>query len=128
MLLMRESVLSLKEKTTQPWFSYFQIACMYLKYFMTDPLNIIFDNFNIWLLSYRIEFRCLYIPQGHNVISTLWLWSTGEYVFILYFEQISTFKYLRKDIMFNHRLEATLMLGTSEKTGRMWFSIILYAR
>ena len=26
MLLMKESVLSFEEKTTQPWFSYFQIA------------------------------------------------------------------------------------------------------
>jgi len=31
---------------------------------MTDPLNIIFDNFYIWLLGYRIEFCVLYIPQG----------------------------------------------------------------
>ena len=31
---------------------------------MTDPLNIIFDDFDIWLLGYRIEFSVLYIPQG----------------------------------------------------------------
>ena len=32
---------------------------------MTDPLNIIFDNFGIhvFLLGYMIEFSCLYIPQ-----------------------------------------------------------------
>ena len=44
---MKESVLNLKEKTTQHWFSYFQIARQYLKSFMTDPLNIIFDDFGI---------------------------------------------------------------------------------
>ena len=44
-------------------------------------LNISFDNFSIRLLGYRIEFSCLYIPQGHNFISTLWLCSTDEYVF-----------------------------------------------
>jgi len=30
MVLMKEFVLSLKEKTTQHWFSYFQIACKHL--------------------------------------------------------------------------------------------------
>ena len=29
MLLMKESVLSIEEKTTQPWFTYFQIAGKY---------------------------------------------------------------------------------------------------
>jgi len=29
MLLMKESVLSFDEKTTQPWFTYFQIARKY---------------------------------------------------------------------------------------------------
>ena len=29
MLLMKESVLSFKEKTTHPWFTYFQIAGKY---------------------------------------------------------------------------------------------------
>jgi len=52
MLLIKGSVLSLKEKTTQPWFSYFQIACKYLKYFMTDALNIIYDDFDISVLGY----------------------------------------------------------------------------
>ena len=28
---------------------------------MTDPLNIIFVDFGIWFLGYRIEFICLYI-------------------------------------------------------------------
>ena len=38
MILMKESVLSLKEKSTQLWFSYFQIARKSVK---TDPLNMI---------------------------------------------------------------------------------------
>ena len=42
-----------------------------LKSFKTNPLNIIFDDFRIWLLGYRSEFRCLYLPQGYNVISTV---------------------------------------------------------
>ena len=33
MHLMKESVLSLKEKTTQPWFSNFHIALKYKKIF-----------------------------------------------------------------------------------------------
>jgi len=50
MLPIKESMLCLKEKTTQHWFSYFQNAqnkYMYEQYFMTDPLNIIFDDFGI---------------------------------------------------------------------------------
>ena len=35
------------KKTTQPWFTYFQIADKYQKYFKTKALNIIFDNFSI---------------------------------------------------------------------------------
>jgi len=59
---------------------------------MTDPLYIILT---ILLYDYKaigLIFSCLRIPQGHNVISTLWLWSTDEYVFFLYFESKSTFK------------------------------------
>ena len=44
---MKESVLSWKEKATQTWFTYFQIARKYLTYFMTHQLNIIFNNFGI---------------------------------------------------------------------------------
>jgi len=47
---------------------------------MTNPFNIIFDNFGTWLLDYRIEFSCLYLPHGHIFISTLWLWRTDEYL------------------------------------------------
>ena len=28
---------------------------------MTDQLNIISDNVDIWLLGYKMEFSCLYI-------------------------------------------------------------------
>mgnify|MGYP006890274217 CR=1 FL=1 len=50
---------------------------------MTQPLNIIFDDFGIWLLGYRIELCCLYFPQGHIFLSTMWLCSTDDYVNIL---------------------------------------------
>ena len=77
---MKESALSLIENTTQPWFTFFQIARKYWTYFMTHPLNITFDNFAKYLLGYMIKFSCLYIPQGHYFISTVWLRSTDEYV------------------------------------------------
>ena len=44
---MKESVLSLSEKTTQHWFSYFQITRRYWKSFTTRLLYIIFDVFGI---------------------------------------------------------------------------------
>ena len=31
---------------------------------MTNPLDIIFGDWGIWLLGYGIEFSCLYIRQG----------------------------------------------------------------
>jgi len=40
---------------------------------MTNPLNIMFGDYGIWFLGYGIEFSCLYSPQGHYIISTLWL-------------------------------------------------------
>jgi len=43
---LRESAVNLKDKTRQHWFSYFQNACKYSKSFMTDQLNIIFDDFS----------------------------------------------------------------------------------
>ena len=42
---MKESALSLKEKTTQPWFTYIQIDCKYLTPFKTHPWTI------IWTIS-----------------------------------------------------------------------------
>ena len=58
---MKESVLSLKEKTLV----FLYLNCTkYLKSCMTKLLNIIFDDFCILLLGYRIFFSCLYIPQG----------------------------------------------------------------
>ena len=72
MLLIKESVLSLKEKTTQHWFSYFLIANKDLTYFRTDPLNIILDDFGT--CSRLIgQFSCPYIPHWHYFIRTLWL-------------------------------------------------------
>ena len=64
---MKESVLSLEEKTTQPWFTYFQIAGKYRKSFKTNLLNFILDDFNIRLLGYRTKFSCLYLPHGHKI-------------------------------------------------------------
>jgi len=40
---------------------------------MTDPLNIIFDDFDKLLLGYRIDFSCLYVPQG-QIISLALFW------------------------------------------------------
>ena len=39
------------------------------------------DDFSIWLIQYRTEFSCLYLLQGHNFISTVWLWRTDKYVY-----------------------------------------------
>ena len=54
-----------------------------LKSFMTDPLNIIFDNFWIWLLGYRIELSCLNILKAYYFMNTLWKWNTDEYCVFL---------------------------------------------
>ena len=48
-MLLKESMLSFEEETPQLWFTYFQIAGKYYKSFMTNPLNIIFDDFSICL-------------------------------------------------------------------------------
>jgi len=53
---MKESVLSFEEKTTQPWFIYFQIADKYYKSFKTNPL-IFFLTISVYdLLGYRTKF------------------------------------------------------------------------
>ena len=62
---------------------------------MTHPLNIIFDDFSTRLLGYRIEFSCLYLPQGHNFISNVLPWNTDECVFVL-FERKSIFNCIFK--------------------------------
>jgi len=64
---MSESSLSLKEKNTQYLFL-LPNCTKVLNIFMTYTLNIIFDDFDVWLYGYRIEFSCLYIPQGHYFI------------------------------------------------------------
>ena len=73
MFLMKESELSLKGKVTHLLFSYCQIARKYKKSFMADLLTVIFDDFYIRLLGYRIELSCLYCPHGHCVMCNLWL-------------------------------------------------------
>ena len=65
---------------------------------MTNLLNIIFGDFGIWLVGYRIKFSCLYIPQGHYFINTLWLWSTVE-MSVFGFEKKSTFNNKKKRIL-----------------------------
>ena len=44
---MYEGICVAFESTTQHWFSYFQNARKYSKYFMNDPINTIFDDFSI---------------------------------------------------------------------------------
>ena len=58
---MKEFVVSFEEKHQHN---------LVLTYFKTNPLNIIFDDFSIWLLGYKTEFSCLYLPQGHYFMST----------------------------------------------------------
>jgi len=69
---------------------------------MTNQLNIIFDNFSIRLLGYRTEFSFLYLPQGHNFLSTVWLWSTDEVQMNMYYfflrESLSLRCWIRKRI------------------------------
>ena len=74
---MKSYVLSLKNKTT----SLISSNCpQLLQYATTDHLNIIFDEFDIWLLAYMIESSRLYSQQGHYFINTLWLESLYLYV------------------------------------------------
>ena len=40
--------------------------------FKTNPLNIIFDDFDICLFGYRTDFTWLYLSQRHNIIRTQW--------------------------------------------------------
>ena len=82
-----------------PLLVFLRLNCLQvLNIFYDWPVKYYFDNFGIWLLGYRIEFSCLYIPQGHNFINTLRLWSTNEYVIYFDFERNSTFK---KDMLFS---------------------------
>ena len=77
---MKESVLGLKDKHNT-------ILDLLLSN-CPQELNIVYD----WPVKYlctilihdysiRIEFSCLYIPQGHYVfVPRLWVWSIDEYV------------------------------------------------
>ena len=63
---MKVSVLSLKEKNQHIISNCPRVLNLFhVKYY--------FNNFGILLLEYRIELSCLYIPQSHNFISTVWL-------------------------------------------------------
>ena len=56
--------------------------CPYVQSILTDTLNIILDDFCIWLLDYRIEFSCLFIQQR-----IIWWVICGyeEFLHIFYF-------------------------------------------
>ena len=58
---------------------------------MIDPLNIVFDDFGIWKLDYRIKFSCLHIPQGHSSL-VFCGYEVQMNNFLFYFERKSTFK------------------------------------
>ena len=63
MVLIKESVMSLKEKQYNIGFPIFKF-----KSFMTELLNIIFGQFWLWLPNKTIimvEFSCIYFPQEH---------------------------------------------------------------
>ena len=91
-------------KQTKHWMLYFQIAPKVLKIvFMTKPLNIVFGDVGIWLLGYGIEFSCLYIPQGHYFMSTLWLWSTDDYCQFSVFSESRSLNNIKKDTQ-NHNI------------------------
>jgi len=50
---------------------------------MTDPM--IFDAFGIYdNYAMGSTFCCLFIPEGHYFISTLWVRSTDEYINLLF--------------------------------------------
>ena len=87
---MKEYVLSLEEKTTQHWFSYFQIARKYyicVKILYDKPV-IIFDDFGtcIWYLAYRYKVSCLYISQGHYFMCFL---SMNKYLIIYFWAKVN---------------------------------------
>ena len=72
-----------------------------LKLFMTGPFICYYNEFGIWLLGYRIELGCVYIPQGNYFMSSLWLWT-----------KIKTFDVERKSI-FNETASITwTIVGT----------------
>jgi len=51
MILTKESVLSFEQtKTTQPWFTYFQIGGFFLKSFMTNPVKYYFKKFQYMII------------------------------------------------------------------------------
>ena len=90
---MKESVFSFEEKNYTTLVYLLSNCRQVLNIFKTNPLNIMFDDFIIWLLGYRTEFSCLYLPQGHNIRITVWLLSTDENIIIFILSESS---YLNK--------------------------------
>ena len=64
---MKKSVLSLRQSKTTVVFLHSN-CLQVLKSFLTDLLNIIFDDFGILFTDFWFEFSCLYIPQEHYFI------------------------------------------------------------
>jgi len=88
MLVIKESVLSLKEKTTQHGFSYRQSCPKVLNIFYDWPLNINFDDLGKWLLGYRIHISGLYLLQGHYFILCDYEVQQMNIVFVLFWAKV----------------------------------------
>jgi len=79
--------MSWKEKQNNiglPTFKCHQVLILFYGW----PIYILFSMISV----YKFELSCLYITKLQYVISTLRIRSTGEYVFIFYFEWKSSFK------------------------------------
>ena len=75
MVLMKEPVLYLKEKhDTTLFLIYFQIDCKYLTSTMTDSLNIIFDDFGIYLPGYIENYRVKLSIYSTRALLHKFLW------------------------------------------------------
>ena len=64
-----------------------------------------FDDFSIWLLGYRIEFSCLYLPQGHKYcVAMKYRWICQK----VYSERKSIFRLLTGESLINAEEEEIL--------------------
>ena len=97
---MKASVLSLKEKSNTTLVFLLPNCPQVLTIFNDWPIKKYVDDFGTWLLDYKKEFSCLYIPQGLYFINTVWLWSIDKYVVVVVvFEWKSTF-YMTTRVIF----------------------------
>ena len=87
------------------------------KSFKTVQLNIVFEDFSIWLLGFWIKLSCLYTPQGHYFISSFrYRWMCENKI-----ERKSTFKFIPLS-----PLNWTLCLDLRE-SGIRWVSLYLWS-